>query len=722
MTSIEQTYPQMPALNFSASRALPMIYQTESAECGLACLTMVAGFYGLETDIQSVRRTIGGSCHGITLKQLIDMAAKLGLSGRPLRLDLEHLNQLQFPCILHLDMNHFVVAKKVTGSKLIIHDPAVGECLLSEKEIAQRFTGIALELAPNTQFTPGKQRRTLNLKHFWQRIVGLKRTATVVIILSLILQLVAILNPYYMQLVIDDVILRADLNLLMVLALGFGLLLILELGIQWLRQVVVLQWSSRLHLQMASNVFTHLVRLPLDYFVSRHMGDIVSRFGSIRALRDVITSSSVAVFIDGVMAILTLLVMVMYSLSLTVLVLVIVLMYGVVRWAFYRPLLRSSEQALVSAAKENSHFMETVRAMQTVKLYEKETLRQSQWQNRLAEFINCDIQVSRWKIRFDIANKALFGLENILVVYFAAIAVTESLFTVGMLYAFIAYKSRFVSAMDNLITNLIEFKMLRLHFDRLADIVFTSQDPMLGASQKEDVAANDRHNTVSANIEVKNLSYAYSAIDSPVFSEVSFSIPPGCCIAIVGSSGCGKSSLLKCLMGLFEPSHGEILIDGVSLQHRGEFRSRIGAVLQDDQLLAGSIADNIACFDPQPNLQKIVFCANLACIHDEIMSMSMQYNTLVGDMGASLSGGQKQRIMLARALYKEPSILFLDEATSHLDVANEAAINQQIKQLSISRVIVAHRPETIASADRVLKMENGRVQVVNYAVHPQPSI
>ncbi len=686
-------------LNFGSASRMPVIYQTEAAECGLACLTMIASFYGYKTDLAHTRQRIQVSSQGTNFKSLIDMAARLHLAARPLKLDSDSVGGLQLPCILHWDLNHFVVLKSVKSSKAIIHDPASGERVLTKDEFDKHFTGIAMELTPTSKFEVADTRKRLGLQHFWSRITGLKRSLLQILLLSLILQIFAVISPYYMQTVVDDVLLRNDNSLLMVLILGFGLLLLIETGTHALRQWVMLYLSSRLNIQMAANLFRHLIRLPMSYFSTRHMGDVVSRFGSLQNVRELLTTSMVGAVVDGVMAIITLTVMFFYSVKLTFLVLIVVLFYAALRFALYRPLRLLTEEQIVAQAKHDSHFMESVRAIQTIKLFQRENDRQSQWQNRLADTINQGIRITRWNIGYETINRLLFGFENLLVIYFAATAVMGNIFSVGMLYAFLSYKNRFVGSMDTLIATWIELKMLGLHLDRLSDMVFTETE-----AQDEPLPSQSSTQPLTGKIEVRNLSFQYGETEGPSFQNLNFIIEPGETVAITGPSGCGKTTLLKCLMGLLQPTEGEILIDDRPIKQVPEYRRQIAGVMQEDQLLAGSIADNIACFDPQIDFERIAQCAQMACIHNEIIKMPMQYNTLVGDMGNSLSGGQKQRIVLARALYRAPRILFMDEATSHLDVANESLVNNHIKALAITRVLVAHRPETVESAGRQIAL------------------
>lgn len=462
--------PQVPLksrpetlLNFSGRRHLPLILQTEVAECGLACLAMIAGYYGHETDLIHLRRRFSVSSHGTSLKHVLSMAAGIHLSARALRGEPEDLQTALLPCILHWNLNHFVVLKAIDKNIFVLHDPAIGERRVESKDFRKHFTGVVIELTPTNDFEIVNERHQLRLSDFWSKIVGLKRSLSQIIFLSLLLQLFALVTPFFMQTVVDDVLLRNDDNLLLVLALGFGLLMLIQVGTSTLREFVVLHLSNRLGIQMSANLFRHLIRLPMDYFSKRHMGDVVSRFGSLHNLRQLLTNGMVTAAVDGIMAILTLIAMFIYDVRLSLIVLSIVAVYALLRWSLFRPFRLLSEEAVIAEAKESSHFMESVRAIQTIKLFQREIDRQHQWQNSLANAMNKQILIARWKISYSVINNLLFGIENILVIYFAATAVMGNLISLGMLYAFISYKGRFISAMDSLITQWIEFKMLNLH-------------------------------------------------------------------------------------------------------------------------------------------------------------------------------------------------------------------------------------------------------------------
>ncbi len=687
-------------LNFSWGRRLPLERQAEITECGHACLAMIAAYHGNRLGLAELRRRFPPSGQGSSLKELGEIAAHLGMTARPLRAELGAVPHLERPCILHWDLDHFVVLKSVGRRRAVVHDPAKGVLKLGPEEFSRHYTGIALELSPAPGFEKSARPNSLRLSDLWSRMIGLKRSLLQLLALSLLLQLFSIAAPFYMQTVVDDVALRGDTGLLLTLAIGFLLLLVVETGTQALRSSVILHLSTRLHLQLAANLFQHLVRLPMTWFQRRHLGDVLSRFSSIDAVREILSTGLVTALVDGLMALIMLLIMFLYDVRLTLIVLGILALYILLRLILFPALRRLSQESIANHALCETSFMETARGMQTVKLLQKENERQGQWHNRLADAMNSDIRVARMGIGFDAANRLLFGVENILVVYFAAHGVIDNTLSLGMLFAFMSYKQRFTGAIDSLVNQFVELLMLGLHLERVSDIALADREAtgvVLPASTRGPESGG-------LQIKANGLSFRYGSLEPWVFEGVDVTVPAGGSIALVGPSGCGKTSLLKCLMGLLPATEGELTINGVPIAARQDYRSLIAGVMQNDQLLSGSIAENIACFEQRLDLDRVMQSAQSACIHEDIMQMPMQYSTPVGDMGSTLSGGQVQRIMLARALYRRPRVLFLDEATSHLDVDTERAINANIANMNMTRVMVAHRPDTIAMADQVFEL------------------
>ena len=422
-------------------------------------------------------------------------------------------------------------------------------------------------------------------------------------------------------------------------------------------------------------------------------------------MRELLTTSLVEGLIDGIMAIGVLVMMYLYSPLLAAVELSAVLLYALLRWLLYKPMRERTEASIMASAKEQSNFMETVRGMQSVKLFGKQSQRLSIWQNRYAESVNQQFLLGKWQVSYQTVNQLLFGVENTLVVMLGALAVINGSLSVGMLFAFMTYKSQFTERMASLIEKLVQLFMTRLHLERLADIALT---------EKESDNAAGAYREISGQISVEKLSYRYSATETLLFDNLTFSIAAGESVAIIGPSGAGKTTLAKVMLGLLPAAEGKVLVDSIDIRHLGQqhFRQQVAAVMQQDQLLSGSLAENIAFFDPDIDLEWVQQCAVMAGIHRDITAMPMGYNALIGDMGSSLSGGQRQRLYLARALYKRPKILFLDEATSSLDIQLESHVNQAIKALCITRIIIAHRPETINSADRVLLLCNGKLMDV----------
>jgi len=677
--------------------------QSEAAECSLASLAMVAEVHGMRIGLPELRRRFPLSLKGAKLGQLIHMAQQLGFCTRPLRLDMDDLGKLTLPCILHWDLNHFVVLAKVGASKITILDPAVGERRLLQREVSDHFTGVALELTPSAEFKQQRAGPSISTRQLTGPARGLWPALAQIGLLSVALQVFVVLVPFYLQWVVDQVLVSADRDLLTVLGLGFGLALMLQVGIGLLRGWSVTYLSSRLGLQWTGNVFAHLLRLPLDFFEKRHLGDITSRLSSVQAIQQTLTTSFVEAIIDGLMAMVTLGLMLYYSWKLALVTLLAVVLYAGIRSVAYRPVREGTERQLVAAAREQSHLLESLRGMQSLKVAGEEPHRRTTYETLISETINQRVRLAWMGLGFSGASQLVFGVERIAVIWIGALLALDNVFSVGMLIAYLAYKDQFAQRMGSLIDKTVEFRMLRLHGERLADIVLAEPEDAL--DRPEALPPQD------VRIEVENLGFRYADGEPWVVKDCSFAIASGESVAVIGASGCGKTTLIKLLLGLLKPTEGTIRIGDHDLHKLGprNMRAIVGAVMQDDQLFAGSIADNIGFFDPDFDLARIEMAARLAAVHEDIAAMPMGYYSLIGDMGSSLSGGQKQRVILARALYRHPKLLFLDEATSHLDVIRERQVNEAVKRLQLTKVIVAHRPETIASADRVLVMEQGRV-------------
>ena len=706
---------------------MKVILQSTTADCWVVCLAMIAESHGHASALAELRssRRVGGK--GGTLHRLAELAGDLGFTSRPLRLDVDELHALRLPCILHWDLNHFVVLAKVARGRATILDPAVGERRMRLEEVSRHFTGVALELTPTADFQPQAEAPRLRLSQLTGKVRALPSSLLQIFAVAAALQLFALVAPLFNQLVVDEVITSGDHDMLTVLVLGFGLLLVVQTALGLARSWMVMVLGQSLALQWAGNVFAHLLRLPVDYFEQRHLGDVVSRFGSIGAIQRTLTTAAIEAVLDGVLAVAALVMMLVYSQTLAAVVIAAVTAYGLLRWGAYRPLRDASAERLVIAARENTHFLETLRAITPLKLFGRERGRLARWQNLLVDVQNRDVRTAKLNIAFGTANTFIFGLENLLVLWLGAKAVMATsggsggAFTVGMLFAFMAYKAQFSGRVSALINYAVEFKMLGLHAERLADIALTA--PERDNPKAEGFAAHIPPNDLAhlaPGLELRDVSFRYGEGEPWVLRHVNLKIEAGEIVAVTGASGCGKSTLLKLLLGLMQPNEGEVLYGGIPVRQLGlaNVRRQLGTVMQEDVLLTGSLADNIAFFDEQPNQARVEACARVAQVHDDIVRMPMGYHTLVGDLGHGLSGGQKQRLLLARALYKQPRVLALDEATSHLDLANERAVTQALARMRLTRLVIAHRPETIAGAQRVVQLKDGHVQELVRQVRP----
>jgi ATP-binding cassette subfamily B protein RaxB len=689
-------------------RRLPTFLQAEAAECGLACLAMIASYYGQCVDVAMLRRRFTISAKGASLLSIIGFASRLELSARPVRLEVEDLSRLRLPCILHWNFTHFVVLARVGRTRIVVHDPAAGKRTLPIEAADSAFTGVALELWPTPNFERSELPPAVRLRDLIGRVEGARSAFGEVLSLGAVLEAFAIASPLFLQWVVDHALVTGSRDLLGLLALGFGALVLCEQSMTALRAWIIMHFETTLNVQWHANVFAHLLELPLPFFEKRHLGDIVSRFRSIDAIQRTITTSFIEAVVDGVMTLLLAALMYSYSPRLTWICVGATGLYALGRSLVYAPLRAASEESIAHTARQESHFLESVRGLRAIKLFRRQRERRSAWLALLVEQVNSGLRAQRLQIALRSMNGLLFGIENIVVIFLGARAVLDAQLSAGMLVAYVSYKRQFSSRLSALIDKAFELKLLRLHAERLADIVLTDPEIPRGSSGRLLASEGGR---LSATIELRDVCFRYAEHEPFVLEGVTLEVRTGESVAVVGPSGCGKSTLIHVMLGVLAPSSGDVLIGGLRLQAIDPevLRRTVASVTQGDTLFAGSIADNISFFDAQGDQAWIEECARVAAIHAEIAALPMGYNTFVGYSGSTLSAGQQQRILLARALYARPAILVLDEATSHLDVKREIIVSSAIRALNITRVIVAHRPQTTATADRIVTLERGHI-------------
>jgi ATP-binding cassette subfamily B protein RaxB len=679
---------------------VPIILQSEAPECGIACLAMVASYHGHRTDLSAMRVRLSPSLKGITLKNVAQIAETMGMTARGVQVPLEALGKLRLPAVLHWDMNHFVVLTEVSGRKITVHDPARGKRILTLDEASRHFTGVAMEFTPTSGFQKKDEREKIHSWRLLEVASGLKGTIAQILLLSFALEVFAIAMPFFLQLVVDRVLVGRDRDLLTVLGVGFGTLVVISVAVTAIRAWVGVYLSTHINLKLLSTLFNHMLRLPLAWFEKRNIGDIVSKFRSVDAIQRTLSTTFVETAVDGVMVILTVIVMFYYSVGLTLVVLGAALLYAAARWTFFYPQRYATDEQLAHEARSGTHFIETLRGMMAIKLNLRESERRSAYQNLVVDQTNAGVRVQNVGILQRASNALIFGLENVVVIWLGAILVMEGKFTVGMLYAFIGFKLIFLTRIINLVEKWNDFRMLDLHVERIADIALAETEGAKPALPIETAMG-------PLTIEAKDVGFAYGP-EGFIFRGISLTVEPGQTVAIVGPSGSGKTTLIKVMLGLLPPTEGEIRVNSRNLADWdvAQYRSRVGAVMQDDQLFVGTIEDNISFFDTEHDPTRVRECAKAAMIDEEIMAMPMQYNTIVGSLGMALSGGQKQRVLLARALYRRPQVLFLDEAFDQMDVALERRISKSLTDRSLAVVIVSHREETVSATVKRVQMRS----------------
>lgn len=686
-------------LNFSLRKKTPVILQSESSECGIACLSMISSYHGLEIDLFNFRQRFGSSSQGVNLLELSKIAEQAGLKNRSLSLDLDEIKQLKLPCILHWGMNHYVVLTRIKRSTFVVHDPALGKRMIGLQEMSNHFTGIAMELWPGSNFQQERVKSRLRLIDLTKNINGLKPALLKIFALSVVIEAINLLMPIGTQLVTDHVIIAHDHSLLSVICIGLVVFTLFRTFVSMIRAWTSLTLNTLTGIQWKTTLFDHLSSLPLSFFEKRHLGDIQSRFSSLDVIRSTFTNSIVTGIIDIIMTVGLLVMMFLYGGWLVWVVLGFTLCYALMRFGTYHFYRRITEEQVIKSARSSSHFMESLYGISTIKALNLKERRSKHWLNINIEACNAGIKQTRFDMMFGGFNAFINSVDQVAILWIGAIMVIDNDMTLGMFMAFNAYRGQFAQRASSLIDLIMQLRMLSLHNERLSEIVFS--EPEAEMPQRRVFEPNK-----GVVLEVKDLTYQYDPFSRPIFNDLNLTIQPGESVAIIGPSGVGKTTLLKVMCGLLLPSSGAVLADELDISKIGlnNYRMSTACVLQEDRLFSGSIADNICSFEDNPDQDRIIICAQYCNIHEEIMRMPMAYESIVGELGLGISGGQKQRILIARALYRQPSILFMDEATSHLDLANESFINKSISNLKITRVIVAHRPSTIASADRVIDL------------------
>jgi ATP-binding cassette, subfamily B, bacterial CvaB/MchF/RaxB len=697
LVGLNFSLPSVFVPRFGWWRVVPLHLQMQSSECGLACLAMVAGYYGNEIGLGGLRQQFDVSTHGASLHEITEHAQALGLQATAIEATAEELSLLTLPAILHWDGGHFVVLEKVTAGGIRIADPAQGKRWVSLGELAHRFTGFTLQLVPKPVFKKQAPQAALDVLALLRTLPGLSNAILKLIALSVLLEAIALLTPYYMQLVIDHVVVTADLELLQILALAFALLLGFQTVFTGLRTWAGVLLSQGVAHQLFAHVSNHMLSLPIAFFIKRQIGDLTSRFESLEQVCNSLTRSTIDVVLDAAIGLGTLGMMFLFNTKLALMALCGFFVMMVLKVLVFLSSQRISAEKVFLDAKRGSHLIETLRGVHAIKMGQAEALRSREWMGLTSKIFQRGAALERINLFSNLSLIAVSGLTHCLVIYFASLDILTNVFSLGMMFAFLAYESSFISRTSAFVDKLLWFRMMRIHFGRVGDIVFEAPE------NKESI----KDLTVESKVSAHSISYRYSQADTFIFQNIDVSFNNQKLSAIVGRSGCGKTTLLGVLSGLLLTSSGQLRVGDnlISAATALALRKNVAMVLQLDELFEGTIEGNICFFEESPDVEWVQKCAELACVHGEIMQWPLKYKSKLLENGMGLSGGQRQRILLARALYRKPKILILDEATSQLDVETEQRLIGNLKSLNLTIIMTAHRPHAIALADHVYSLE-----------------
>ncbi len=611
-------------LDLRWQRRVPVIHQTETAECGLACLAMICGHFGKNIDLIYLRRKFNLSARGATLAGINGIAEQLGMATRALSLELDELRVLKTPCILHWDFSHFVVLVSVKRNRYVLHDPARGIRYISREEMSRYFTGVALEVWPGSEFQSETLQTRISLRSLINSIYGIKRTLAKIFCLSVVIEAINLLMPVGTQLVMDHAIPTGDRGLLTLISAALMFFILLKAATSTLRAWSSLVMSTLINVQWQSGLFDHLLRLPLAFFERRKLGDIQSRFDSLDTLRATFTTSVIGFIMDSIMVVGVCVMMLLYGGYLTWIVLCFTTIYIFIRLVTYGNYRQISEECLVREARAASYFMETLYGIATVKIQGMVGIRGAHWLNMKIDAINSGIKLTRMDLLFGGINTFVTACDQIVILWLGAGLVIDNQMTIGMFVAFSSFRGQFSERVASLTSFLLQLRIMSLHNERIADIALHEKE-----EKKPEIEIVADMGPIS--LETNGLSYRYDSQSAPIFSALSLSVAPGESVAITGASGAGKTTLMKVLCGLFEPDSGRVLINGIDIRQIGinNYHRMIACVMQDDRLFSGSIRENICGFAEEMDEEWMVECARASHIHDVIMNMPMGYETLI---------------------------------------------------------------------------------------------
>jgi NHLM bacteriocin system ABC transporter peptidase/ATP-binding protein len=687
---------------------VPVIMQMEALECGAACLAMILAYYDKWLPLEQVRRDCGVSRDGSNARDLLLAARNYNLEAKILRAEPDQLRQVDvFPCIIHWNFNHFVVLNGFTGDKAVINDPARGLVKISQEEFDHSFTGILVGLMPGQAFVKEGKPRSM-LEYARKRMQGSETAFAFVAVTTLLTALLGLINPIFSRIFMDRLLTGKNPGWLIPFILAMAVITLITIVVQFFDSVYSLKMEGKMAIVADSKFVWHVLRLPVEFFSQRRVGDIANRQGANAGISSTLVNTFAPLFLEFAMVIFYLVVMVRYSMILSAVVLASMLIKTATARLISKKRINIMRVMNRDAGKLSSATVSGIEMIETIKSSGAESGYFEQWAGYQAS-------VNKQEVEFVKLNQYLGALPNVVakladitVLVLGTYMIMQGNFTIGMVLAFQGFISSVVTPADKLISAGQRLQEMRTNMERVDDVLNYPTDV---PDQEEIIDDNVTYSKLSGQMELRNITFGYSPLAEPLIKDFSMTLKAGGSVAFVGPSGCGKSTLAKLISGLYQPWSGEVLFDG---QAAGEIprsvrTGSIAVVDQDIILFNDSIKNNIKLWDSSIEDFEMILAARDAQLHEDVMHREGGYNYIVSEGGRDFSGGQRQRMEIARVLATDPTIIILDEATSALDAKTEYHVVKSIRDRGITSIVVAHRLSTIRDADEIIVMDQGNI-------------